>query len=76
MHGNGTTKQVLTIDLTQYSVGEVRIGPDLRGPSKCLKCHQAFKAGETWQRIKSPPDPEYGSYFIGIHSRCPVAKPK
>lgn len=74
MNGNGTSKPVLTIDLRRYSIGEMRIGPDTRGPSRCLKCHQTFRPGEVWQRIKSPPDPDYGSYFIGVHSKCPRQK--
>lgn len=72
MNGNGAREHVLTIDLSQYSIGEVRVGPDPRGPSRCLKCHQSFKAGEVWQRMKSPPDPEYGSYAIGVHAKCPT----
>lgn len=72
MNGNATSKQVLTNRLTQHTLGEMRIGPDPRGPSKCLKCHQTFQSGEVWQRIQSPPDPEFGSYFIGVHVQCPA----
>lgn len=71
MNAKGVTRTV-TIDLTGYTVHEVRIGPNVRGPRKCLKCNQTFKAGEVWQRMKSPPDPEYGSYFIGVHTQCPT----
>lgn len=65
-------QQALTIDLTRFTAHEIRVGPDRRGPAKCLQCHQAFKAGEVWQRMKSLPDPEYGSYYIGVHSKCPT----
>ncbi len=71
MNTKGLTK-ALTIDLTQYTVYEVRVGPDTRGPSKCNKCNQTFKVGEIWQRMKSPPDRDYGSYFIGVHCKCPT----
>lgn len=74
MNGNGISKQSLTIDLRIYSVGEIRVGPDSRGPSRCLKCQQVFKQGEVWQRMKSPPDPEYESYFVGVHSKCPTRR--
>ena len=46
------------------------IGPDPRGPKKCLHCHQPFLAGEVWSRVTSPKDPEFGSYVIGIHEAC------
>lgn len=75
MNSKGISKQLLTTDPRNYANAEVRVGPDTRGPSKCLKCHQVFKRGEVWQRIKSPPDPVLGSYYIGIHGKCPVAKP-
>ncbi len=65
-----STTQVLTIDPTQFRVHEVRVGLDPRGPHKCLQCGQPFKTGEVWQRMKSPPDPELGSYVVGIHSQC------
>lgn len=71
MNVKGLTK-ALKIDLSQYSVGELRVGPDLRGPSKCLKCQQPFKTGEVWQRMQSPRDPEFGSYTIGVHAKCPT----
>ncbi len=64
--------QTLTIDLTCFTAHEVRIGPDHRGPTKCIQCNKLFKASEVWQRMKSPPDPKFGSYFIGVHSRCPT----
>ncbi len=54
----------------QYAVTEYMVGPSPKGPKRCLRCGQAFKAGEPWQRRISPPDPELGSYAIGIHSRC------
>ena len=72
MNGRVANKQAHTIDLTQYSVGEMRVGPDPRGPAKCLKCQQAFRSGEVWQRFKSVPDPEFGSYSIGVHAKCPA----
>lgn len=49
---------------------QFRVGPDPRGPKRCLRCHQPFKKGETWQRQTSPSDPKFGSYAIGIHDRC------
>ncbi len=70
MNGRATKNQATIIDLTQYSVGEMRVGPDPRGPSRCLKCQQAFRSGEVWQRFKSASDPEFGAYFIGVHAQC------
>jgi uncharacterized protein with PIN domain len=49
---------------------DLRVGPDRRGPQRCLKCRQLFKPGESWKRMTSPPDPTFGSYSIGIHERC------
>ena len=72
MNGMTANKQAYAIDLTRYSVGEMRIGPDSRGPSKCLKCQRTFRSGEVWQRFKSARDPEFGSYFIGVHAQCPA----
>jgi hypothetical protein len=64
--------QALTIDLTKYTIHAVHVGPKLRGPKRCIRCSQPFKTGEIWQRMKSLPDPEFGSYFIGVHSQCPT----
>ncbi len=54
----------------RYAATEYLVGPSPKGPNRCLQCGQPFKAGEPWQRRISPPDPELGSYAIGIHSRC------
>jgi hypothetical protein len=58
---------------TDYGVTEFRVGPDSRGPKRCLKCGQPFKVGEPWQRMTSPTDPELGAYSVGIHDRCAQA---
>lgn len=71
MNAKSMTK-VLEIDLIKYAAHEVCFGPHPRGPNKCIKCDQVFRPGEMWQRMKSPPDPEYGSYFIGVHCKCPA----
>lgn len=75
MNGRGTKQTVLSkllaLDLSHYSVIEIQVGPDPRGPKRCLQCQQEFKPGEVWRRVQSPPDPEYGSYFIGVHGKCP-----
>lgn len=67
--------KVLEIDPAKYKTHEVCFGPHARGPARCIKCNEPFKLGEMWQRMKSPPDPEYGSYFIGTHCQCPTRKP-
>lgn len=71
MKTNGMN-QTRKINLALFTGHEVCVGPDRRGPNKCLQCDQPFKTGEVWQRLKSPPDPEYGSYFIGVHTKCPT----
>lgn len=68
------TDQSVTIDLRAYTEPELCVGPKAGGPTRCLKCNRTFKVGEIWQRLKSPPDPEFGSYFIGVHLKCPVAR--
>lgn len=76
MNGKGTKQTVLSkllrADLSQYTIIEIVVGPDARGPARCLQCQQAFKPGEMWRRLKSPPDPKFGSYAVGIHSKCPT----
>ncbi len=46
------------------------VGPSPKGPKRCLYCGQPFKPGECWHRHTSPPDPDYGTYSVGIHDRC------
>jgi len=70
MNTRAGVQSPLTIDLSQYNVTEIRMGPDPRGPARCIHCQQVFKSGETWWRLKSRPDPQFGSYFVGIHERC------
>lgn len=76
MNSKGTKQTVLSklraADLSHYTVIEILVGPDSRGPTRCFHCQQTFKPGESWRRIQSPPDPEYGSYFVGIHFQCPT----
>jgi hypothetical protein len=55
---------------TDVGATKMMIGPSQEGPKKCLHCHQPFLVGETWLRMTSPSDPEYGSYTVGIHLRC------
>jgi hypothetical protein len=52
---------------------EFRVGPDPRGPARCIHCRQPFKKGEAWKRMTSPPDPKLGAYSFGIHDRCSQA---
>jgi len=54
----------------QYTTIEYMMGPNRKGPKRCLHCHKPFKQGETWQRHTSPKDPKLGSYVVGIHSAC------
>lgn len=63
------TVQPQTIKASEHTVIEYMNGPSPKGPKRCIHCHQAFKAGEAWQRMTSPEDPQYGSYTIGIHTR-------
>ncbi len=49
---------------------ENRVGPSPDGPKLCMHCHKPFAKGEAWQRLTSPPDPEFGSYTVGIHEKC------
>jgi hypothetical protein len=55
---------------TKLVTVEYLIGPDDTGPEYCIHCRRLFVDGDRWQRISSPPDPEYGSYRIGIHDAC------
>lgn len=77
MNGKQTKQTVLSkllkLDLSDYSIVEIQVGTDPKGPVRCLQCQQPFRPGEIWRRLKSPPDPEYGSYTVGVHSRCPTA---
>jgi hypothetical protein len=56
--------------LSNRTTIQFMIGPNPKGPQRCLRCRQPFKQGEAWQRYTSPPDPIHGSYAIGIHDRC------
>lgn len=76
MNGKAIGNKTLVITHNEFSVSELRIGPDPRGPAKCIRCHQAFKVGEEWRRMKSPPDPDYAAYCIGVHARCLAHKSK
>lgn len=60
----------LRIDLSRHVLIEYLVGPSLSGPSKCIKCHRSFKAGEPWRRLTSPVDPQLGSYRVGVHTAC------
>lgn len=55
---------------------EFRVGPDPRGPAKCLRCHQPFRVGESWKRLTSPPDPKFGrtasEFTYGVASRYEI----
>ncbi len=46
------------------------IGPHPDSPKLCIHCHKPFAQGQAWQRITSPPDPEFGTYTFGIHKGC------
>ncbi len=76
MNGKPTKQTVLSkllkVDLSDYAITEIVIGPDPRGPARCFHCQQLFKPGEMWRRMISPPDPEFGSYAVGLHSKCPT----
>lgn len=57
-----------------YAIIEFRVGPDPRGPVKCIECEQAFKSGDRWRRMTAPPDPVFGTYSMGVHIKCPTQK--
>ncbi len=70
-HQTMTTKKQMPSEAeAQTTSTEFLNGPDPRGPAKCFMCHQPFKSGETWRRMTSPENPEYGAFNIGIHDRC------
>lgn len=76
MNGKRTKQKVwrklLARDLSQYPITEVQVGPDQRGPTRCLRCRRRFKQGEVWRRMTSAADPKYGRYTVGIHNKCPT----
>ena len=49
---------------------ELFVGPQPRGPKRCLKCGKEIKNGQVWRRYTSPPDPEFGSYSVAVHEAC------
>lgn len=57
-------------DPKRFTVTEYLVGPNPKGPKVCLNCRAPFQEGEAWERHTSPPDPEFGSYAIGIHQKC------
>ncbi len=65
-----TSQRKLQIDLSRHALIEYMVGPSSSGPSKCVKCHGAFKAGEPWRCLISPVDPQFGSYRVGVHTVC------
>lgn len=75
MKGRGTKhtvlRKLLALDLSQYPITEIQVGPDPRGPVRCLRCQRVFKFGEVWRRMTSGADPQYGRYTVGIHNKCP-----
>ena len=75
MKGTGTKhpvlRKLLALDLRQYPITEVQVGPDPRGPVRCLRCQREFKSGEVWRRMTSAADPKYGRYTVGLHNKCP-----
>jgi len=46
------------------------VGPQPRGPKRCIKCGKEFKNGQVWRRLTAPDDPQHGTYSIGIHEAC------
>lgn len=75
MSGKGKKQKMLSrllkLDLSQYPITEIQVGPDPRGPVRCLRCQQMLKPGEVWRRMMSAADPQYGRYTVGIHNKCP-----
>jgi hypothetical protein len=65
-----TRQKESAVDTTKATAIEFRVGPDARGPRRCLHCGQDFKPGETWKRVTSAVDPELGAYSFGIHDAC------
>jgi hypothetical protein len=72
MNGKRTTTmpKLAQIMKEEHAIMELCVGPDQRGPVKCIRCHEPFKPGESWRRMTSPPDPVYGAYAIGVHKKC------
>ena len=54
---------------------EYLLGPDEQGPERCIHCHGLFGEGDVWRRITAPPDPEFGTYSVGVHDACAAAWP-
>jgi hypothetical protein len=70
-HPSVRRKRSIILRPHQYSTIEYMSGPSRRGPKRCLRCHKVIKKGEPWRRVTSPADPKYGSYIVGIHTKCP-----
>ena len=69
------TKQLIQqattkVEATRIVTIEYLVGPDANGPQQCIHCHGLFGEGEVWRRISAPPDPECGTYSIGVHDAC------
>ncbi len=47
------------------------IGICCKGPRRCLKCGREFGIDDTWWKILSSADREFGRYAVGIHQVCP-----
>ncbi len=68
--------QVITQQLTEQNSAtkvitiEYLIGPDAKGPQRCIHCYRHFRQGEMWRRYIAPPDPECGTYSFGVHDAC------
>ncbi len=62
--------QPQNIKASEHTEIEYMNGPSAKGPKRRIHCRQTFKTGEAWQQITSPEDSQYGSYAIGIHTRC------
>ena len=69
--GNQLNQQTqIQVEAVKIVTVEYLMGPDQRGPDKCLHCQLLFQEGEVWRRYTAPPDPEYGTYSIGVHNAC------
>ena len=65
-----TQQTTTTVEATKIVTVEYLMGPDEKGPERCIHCYRLFQEGEVWRRYTAPPDPECGTYSIGVPDAC------
>lgn len=67
---NQNARKKTLVVTPQTNTLQLFVGPQPRGPRRCIKCGKEFKNGQVWRRLTAPDDPQHGTYSIGIHEAC------